>query len=81
MRKKTKFFHFPDEEGEEESGNDEERDEYHPESEGEDQVKFSPVLCWRFIKLNNFSVIKFLLSRPQITGTFRFFKVYLYNIF
>jgi hypothetical protein len=45
VRKKTKFFHFPDEEGEEESGNDEERDEYHPESEGEDQVKFSPVLC------------------------------------
>jgi hypothetical protein len=39
VRKKTKkLFPFPDEEGDDESGNDEERDEYRPDSEMEEPV-------------------------------------------
>ena len=39
VRKKTKQFHFPDEDGDDDSGNDEEKDEYQPDSELEEPVR------------------------------------------
>ena len=39
MAKPTRQFHFPDEDVDDDSGNDEEKDEYQPDSEFEEPVR------------------------------------------